>query len=124
MFNNLSFKAMESSLNALWMKQNTIVHNLANYETPGFKAKSVSFQDVLKDARQEDRVGKDGGTKYRFQAVVTTADSTTVRPDGNNVDVDKENIELMDTYFQTLALYQKINGQISDMRYVIGQAFK
>ncbi len=120
MFNDLSFRAMQSSLDAMWMKQNIIVHNLANYETPGFKAKQLSFQDTLEDAQK----GLGDRTKYAFQATVTTDEAAVVRPDGNNVDLDKENIELMNTYYQTLALYQKISGQISDMRYVIGQAFK
>lgn len=123
MFDNLSFKVMESSLRALWLKQNVTVHNLANMETPGYKAKSVSFQGTLAKARAEQQRGRDAGT-YRFQAVVSTDDATSILPDGNNVDVDRENAELMNTYIQTLALYQKIGGQISDARYVIKQAFK
>lgn len=119
MFNSLSFRAMEKSLDALYMKQNAIVHNLANVETPGFKAKEVSFQDILEGVRTQD-----GGRRYDFKATISTDETTVMRPDGNNVDVDKENIELMNTYFQTVALYQKVSGQISDMRYVIGNAFK
>ena len=121
MFNTLSFRAMESSLDALWMKQNVIAHNLANYETAGYKAKNVSFQNVLESAASAER-----GTRrrYDFKATVTAQTGTSERPDGNNVDFDRENIELMNTYYQTLALYQKVSGQISDMRYVIGQSFK
>lgn len=119
MFNSLSFRAMEKSLDALWIKQNTIVHNIANVETPGFKAKEVTFQDILEGVRMDE-----GGRRYDFKATIKTDENTVMRPDGNNVDIDKENIELMNTYFQTVALYQKVSGQISDMRYVIGQAFK
>ena len=119
MFKSLSFKAMESSLDALWIKQNLIAHNLANLETPGYKAKTVSFQGMLQQAQAQQNAGK-----YRFQAVVSTDESTQVRPDGNNVDFDKENTELVNTYLQTLALYQKIGGEITDTRYVIKQAFK
>lgn len=118
MFDSLSFKAMESSLDALWIKQNLIAHNLANLETPGYKAKTVRFENVLQEAQQ-----KNAG-RYQFKAVVSTDENTQVRPDGNNVDFDKENTELMNTYLQTVALYQKIDGVISDTRYVIKQAFK
>lgn len=122
MFDSLSFKAMESSLSALWLKQNVIIHNIANLETSGFKAKEVSFHGLL-----EETQGKQGGGgrgQYAFKATISTSTDTAVRPDGNNVDFDKENTELMNTYFQTLALYQKIGGQITNTRYVIKQAFK
>ena len=117
---NLGFQAMQSSLDALWLKQKLISHNLANVETPGFKAKEVSFQDALENARNES---SDSGP-YRFQATVSSDETTSSRPDGNNVDLDKENLELFDTYLQAVAIYQKMSGQISDVRYVINQAFK
>ena len=124
MFESLSFKAMESSLSALWLKQNVIIHNIANLETPGFKAKQVSFNGLLEEAEGKQAGGRQGQGRYAFKATISTSTNTEVRPDGNNVDFDKENTELMNTYFQTLALYQKIGGQITNARYVIKQAFK
>ena len=37
-YDSLAFQAMRSSLNGLAIEQNIILHNLANYETPGYKA--------------------------------------------------------------------------------------
>lgn len=118
MLNDLSFRAMESSLKGLKLQQDAILHNIANIETPGYKTKSVSFDNVLEQARQ----GNAG--RYDFKAIVEEDLYTEARPDGNNVDIDQENVELVGSYFQTLALYQKISGRVSDFRYVIGQAFK
>ncbi|MEM1485307.1 flagellar basal body rod protein FlgB [Oscillospiraceae bacterium PP1C4] len=118
MFKSLEFQAMQSSLDALWMKQKTISQNIANYETPGYKAKSLHFEDVLKDARQ------DGGSQYDFKATVTTQDNTSMRPDGNNVDIEKESLELYQTYLQSAYLNQKISGQFNNIRYVLNQTVK
>lgn len=107
---------MQYSLDALWLKQKIHTNNIANYETPGFKTQSLSFREVF-DAEQGV-----GGTR-RFEAAVNT-DPNTVRPDGNNVNLEKENLELYRTYAQTVALYQKISGQFKDTRYVINQTLK
>ena len=47
-----------------------------------------------------------------------------MRLDGNNVDLERENLELFDTYLQASYLYQKIGGQFSNLRYVLNQAMK
>lgn len=119
LFDNLEFHAMQSSLDALWLKQKAISTNIANYETPGYKAKQVRFEDALEKARG----GQDTGP-YSFKAVVTEDENTEVRPDGNNVDLDKESLELYNVYLQSAALYQKIGGQITNFRNVLSTAFK
>lgn len=118
-YDSLQFKTMESGLNALSIQQKMILHNLANYETPGYKAKSVSFEDVLGATQRNNRRGK-----YDFKARVTTDESTTVRPDGNNVNADMESMRLYQNYAQTLYLYQKVSGQFANFRYVLSQAPK
>ena len=46
-------------------------------------------------------------------------DTTEVLVDGNNVDVDKENLELYSTYLQSSAIINKMNSALSDLRYVL-----
>ena len=114
LFDSKSFGLMRSSLNGLSVQQEVILHNLANLETPGYKAKSVSFEDVLKGV----------GDKYDMKAHVITDDTTSIRPDGNNVDADTESLKLYQNYVQQLYLYQKISGQCSNFRYVLNQSAK
>lgn len=111
LFDSYSFGVMRSSLDGLAMQQDVILHNLANLDTPGYKAKSVSFEDVLKDA----------GGRYDLKAHVTTDETTSIRPDGNNVDADTESLKLYQNYVQQLYLYQKIGGQFTNLRYVLNQ---
>ena len=110
-YDSLAFQAMRSSLNGLAIEQNIILHNLANYETPGYKAKSVKSR-------------KDGSGRYDFKATVFEQEDTTMRPDGNNVDSDVESLKLYENYVQTLYLYQKISGQFTNMNYILEQSAK
>ena len=118
LFDTRSLGMMRSSLEGLSVQQQVILHNLANVETPGYKAKYVSFEDTLK--------GTEAGLKGRYdlKAHVLTDEATEIRPDGNNVDADTESLKLYQNYVQQLALYQKISGQFTNLRYVLNQAAK
>ena len=47
LFNSKSLGMMRASLQGLSVQQEVILHNLANLDTPGYKAKYVSFEDTL-----------------------------------------------------------------------------
>lgn len=109
---SLAFKAMESGLKQLNIKQQIHTQNIANIDTPDYKYKYVTFENTL-----DEKV--DGNRKYNFKAKVTEVEDTEVLVDGNNVDVDKENLELYSTYLQSSAIIRKMNSSISDLRYVL-----
>ena len=114
LFDTRSLGMMRSSLEGLSVQQQVILHNLANLDTPGYKAKYVSFEDTLKGM----------GDRYDLKAHVITDEATSIRPDGNNVDADTESLKLYQNYVQQLALYQKISGQFTNLRYVLNQGPK
>ena len=116
LFDSKNMQIMQSGLNALSMQQRAILHNLANYETPNYKAKHVLFDDVMKTAAQ-----KGGGARYEVQTRVIEDNTSTVRPDGNNVNADVENMKLYENYVQSLYVYSKISGEINNYRYVLKQ---
>lgn len=116
-WNDGTISMLQSSIDALNMQQKVILHNLANADTPGFKAKSVEFQDILANTRR----GQDGS--YHLYATVYE-DNNPMRPDENTVDTDKESLELYENYVQQLAIYNKMGDQFSNMRYVFNQFTK
>ena len=116
MFNDSSFISLQNGLDAMWLKQQVASHNLANVETPGFKAKKVEFKKVLENAK----TGESGG----FEAVVETDEETAARPDGNNVQVESEELELWKAYTQYSALPTRMSGKLSTLRYVINNTGK
>lgn len=112
LFDGLSFKARESALSALTLKQQVILNNLSNMETPGFKQQEVLFSNVLEKAQ-------DGTTTYNFKATVNTAETTVINIDGNNVDTDQQSLELYRTYLHHAAIVDSINTHFGRLRTVI-----
>ncbi len=114
---SLEFKAMESGIKAMSIKQQVHTHNIANIDTPDYKLKTFSFENVL-----EDKMGNKDNKNYQFEATVSERENTEVLIDGNNVDVEAENLELYSAYIQSAATIQKMNSVISDLRYVLTNA--
>ena len=112
-FDSGEFKALEGGVSAVWLQQQLHLQNLANVETPGYKSKSVAFQQVLRDAE-----------KTVLQAQVVTDEASEVRPDGNNVDSDKESVELYKAYAQYSMLLDKVRGQFTNYNYVLNSGMK
>ena len=112
--NKGSIGLMNAGLKGLAIEQKVILHNLANLDTPGYKAKRVSFENVLNDE----------SSRYDLKASVVSDDATSIRADGNNVNTDTESLKLYDNYLRQLYIYQKISGRMSNMRYILNQSAK
>lgn len=120
LYGDYSFKALEKSLDYIWEKQKISRQNIANHDTPGYKSKSVSFEDTLKGvANASVRENEE-----RFVMHEHESKGLSVRPDGNNVDMEKESLELWESYAKYSYLTQKMSSQFKNMRYVINQSFK
>ena len=109
---SIAFKAMENGIKQMGIKQQVHAQNIANIDTPDYKYKTVSFRNTLEDAMEK------GKKEYSFQADVSEIQETNVLIDGNNVDVDKENLELYSAYAQSAAIISKLNSALGNVRYV------
>ena len=128
-FDSIQFKAMESGLAALNMKQEAITHNIANLDTPDYKVYEVSFGNALERAYEAAKNDDENNSRknndkieYDFKAVVKRPADISVLVDGNNVDIDEQSLELYSAYLQSSAIIQKMNAKISDIRYVLTQS--
>ncbi len=119
-FNNSNFKTLQSSLDALWIKQKVISNNIANYETPGFKASKVSFNDVLKKQINNGVINEISVLEIDVKKDMSLSN----RLDGNNVDIEKEQLDMWETYAQYTYLSQNLSKQLKNMSYVINNTGK
>lgn len=106
---------VQKSLDALWLRQQVISDNIANKDTPGYKAKSVEFEKLLQKAVNSS----DSNKISDVAAKVVENKSTSMREDGNNVDGDAQSIEFARTQLEYESLVQSISSEISRMKYVI-----
>jgi len=122
-FDSLQFKAMECGLSALNLKQEVISHNIANIDTPDYKAYNVSFQNVLEDTYNAKN-NQDSSDKlaYDFKAEISNiAEESSIvteyiPQDENNYTVKCKIVEKTETIFEisTFAGSRDRAKQISD----------
>lgn len=126
LFNNT--KLAEKSLNATWLRNEVLSQNLANVDTPGYKRKSVSFEEQLNEAtsglkgirtdRRHIPIGQQDIDSVEIK-VVQDNKSLNMRIDGNNVDIDSEMALMAKNTIQYNTLVQTLNGTFGKLRSVI-----
>lgn len=95
---------LSSALDGLSSRQRVIADNIANVDTPGFRATAVDFESSLAAAIDSGRMPLDGITP------ATAPTTTPVGPNGNNVDLRKESLAAIQSQFQ----YQMMSRAVSD----------
>jgi flagellar basal-body rod protein FlgB len=116
-----SDRLLRAALSGLAARQRVISNNVANADTPNFKASVVNFEDVLRDAIT-GRAGLRDESQAALNARVSQASeitNTQVREDGNNVDIDREMVQLAETTLTFGALTQIMATRLAMMRSVI-----
>lgn len=131
---------LEKSMGFLWTKQAAILDNIANAETPNYKAKVVTFEDSLR-ARLEQQLaagraamsGEAGGaarasgrtaassirrTIQEAEPTVFEAQEQT-RMDDNGVNTTDQMVELIRNAYQQQYVYQAINKHYSILRMAV-----
>ena len=107
MFSSVSFVALNSALDGLALRQRVIADNVANIQTPGYRAGRVSFEDSL-------RAAVAGGSG----AVTPTVGRSTgaTRLDGNNVNLDTETLSNIEANLRYQLATQAVDGTFSKLR--------
>ena len=128
--NTKNDRLIESALKGLTARQRTIADNVANVDTPEFKASRVSFETALKQAigtddqplkmfKVKNAVDSPGEAPTDVKPTVVQETNLGRRNDGNNVDIDREMLELSDTNVRFNALIQVMSNKMSNLRFVI-----
>lgn len=126
-----TLQALTASLKFRQLRQELHASNIANAETPGYKAKKLDFEEALaraldvddqlamksSDSRHFD-VG--GGSFNNLQPEVYEDSNGIVSPDGNNVDRDQEMAEMAENKVMYDATVQLINKKLGLLKYAIG----
>lgn len=123
---NGTIDALERSLDYSMAKNSTISHNLANVDTPNYKAKDVMFKNVLRDqvmnsvpARRTHPKHIPFATNQDQNYRVITKKHTMYNHNRNNVDVDKEMSELAKNQIYYQAIVDRLNGEFNNIQTVI-----
>ena len=121
---------LDKAADAAWIRNDAIANNIANVDTPGYKRQDVDFEGELQRALGNSKYTsmdeKVSALKTRDLTPRTYTDSAnfSYRLDGNNVDIEKEQLEMWDTYAQYTYLSQNISKKLQNMSYVINNTGK
>lgn len=121
---------LDKAADASWLRETAITNNLANIDTPGYKRLDVDFQSVLekelgmsKYTSLDKKIrGLNGDLSGLTVSTYTDSENFSYRLDGNNVDVDTENVELASEQIRYEALTSSINSQFNCMKAAMGKA--
>jgi flagellar basal-body rod protein FlgB len=84
---------LESFLQLTSDREQTIAANMANVDTPGYRTKDVNFKQTLLSATANNG-------EMELTPVVRNVNGLLERPDGNNVDLDRESMLLAQSQLQ------------------------
>ncbi|MGA9597213.1 MAG: flagellar basal body protein [Acidimicrobiia bacterium] len=106
--------AIEYAMDALNTRAEVTANNVANSEVPGFKASRVSFEDQLRRALAGDRV-------ERIQDPDIAGTGAPGDAIGNNVSLENEVVEMMQTNLLQQAMVEAFNFKAGMLRSAIGR---
>ena len=121
---------LQNGLKASWIRNAVIRNNLANVETPGFKASDVAFETLFADAlsgtgfvgrRTRERhieIGKAHDVRS-VSAAVSQRKDLSMRMDENNVDVESENTKLAQNSIRYNTLMLKLNSELNRIKLAV-----
>ena len=116
--NNDYLSTMKTALDAYSMRNEAISSNLANVNTPNYKRKYVRFEEYLTASYDKQNL-RGATTNLRHMEIpastgrapfTATDNSVSTREDGNNVNLDTEEIDSVKNYIN----YSMVADQISN----------
>ena len=123
--NSNSMLLSQRTLDVTWERQKLAQDNIANVDTPGYKAKYSLFEDELKSRlrRFEGREGvKRGEVRDAIQRTrldIRQSREESIRADGNNVNLDVEQLEVARNAYQYQFALRQITDQLTRLRLAI-----
>lgn len=123
---------LKKGLDAAWLRAKVVSNNIANVDTPNFKASRVEFENVLKShlkspgalrmkVSNPKHLASGKNLAGKVEPMVVRDDSISMRLDGNNVDLENEMTELTKNNIMYQTLIQKTAKEIAKIKYAISE---
>ena len=113
------FSTIEDLLSWTSKRQQAMAGNLANLDTPGYHAKDFNFEEELSSLTMNatssmHMTATEGSSNARMYEV-----DSQEKPNGNNVDLEREMTEITKNGLQYITLVQYLNSKIKTLRSAI-----
>lgn len=116
---------LDKAADAAWLRNEVIANNISNVDTPGYKRQDVAFESELQKAMGSSRYKSTDAkvadiTSGRLTSrVYTDYAGFSYRLDGNNVDIENENVMLAENQIKYQGLITSINQEFQNLQSVM-----
>ena len=116
---------LDRAADASWLRNEAISNNIANATTPGYKRQDVAFESELRKALGYDTCEPMDEKVAEFQTkrfspkAYTDSEGYSYRLDGNNVDIDNENVYLAENQLMYQGLLSAITSEFQNLQTVM-----
>ena len=121
-----TISSLENGLSYATLKSKTIANNIANVDTPNYKAQDVSFKKYLAEAQEKKAFEaiRNDARHYEFTISQSTPgvysyENFRTRENGNAVNMDSEQVSLADNQIYYNALIDRMNGKFNTLNTVV-----
>lgn len=129
LFSDRTPKLLKKTLDFYLKRNSLIASNISNIDTPGYKATDIKFKDQLRTAiGAGNQIQMKATQEKHFTADINRLDkikpqilqeSDPARPDGNNVNIEKEMFKLVETQLMYNTTVQAMLKRGSILRYAV-----
>ena len=116
---------LDRAADAAWQRNEAISNNIANVDTPGYKRQDVAFESVLQKAlgnnryvSMDEKVANVNLSRLQGRSYVDYA-NYSYRLDGNNVDIENENVMLAENQLKYQGLLSSISQEFTNLKTVM-----
>lgn len=123
LFSDPAYQVAKLALQGLAQRNEVIAQNIANVDTPGYRALEADFESTLRRAMQKDgnlplkntRENHMQGSETDFTRFIQISQKSggTLRADGNNVDIDQELASQTETGLRYQAISQVVSKKLN-----------
>ena len=123
LFSN-TIQSIEKAITFSTAKQKVISNNIANVDTPNYKAQEVRFNQAFGNEMQRLRALKTNSQHIDFGSSssnyrIISRNSTSYQQNGNNVDIDQEMTDLAKNQIQYNALIDRLSSKFNSLKTVV-----
>ncbi|GBG94936.1 flagellar basal body rod protein FlgB [Ligilactobacillus salitolerans] len=119
-----TYGLLKEALNVSAQRAQLNANNIANVNTPNYKAKRIEFESLLDNALDQQTHLTTTSARHMqagggITPQETSRSNTTVKENGNNVDLDVEMLNQAQNGLYYSALTSQLKGRYQMMSYVI-----
>ncbi|AHG60050.1 flagellar basal body rod protein FlgB [Buchnera aphidicola] len=131
MFNQINqvFDFNQKALNIYVKRQEILASNIANADTPGYKAVDINFKDELNKTlnKKDTKIilkktspnHLNGKNNHISLLKIIPVISNNIKPDGNTVNMDRERIEFVNNSLKYVSTLAFIKNEIKNIIHVL-----